>query len=417
MAQLLAAPYSFFVDGNGAPLSGGFIYTYSAGTTTPKASYTDSGAGTPLSNPVVLDSAGRAQIWLVGSYKIVVKDSLGNTISTTDNIVSTTGAPFSDASALISNSSDPTKLIIISAASVTTGSTRTYTGPDKDGTLALTNDLQYKFQDFRLTLTTALPVTITDVTGATTIYCTPYKGNTIALYDGSSTWNLRTSNEFSLALGTLTSGKPYDVFCYDNSGVPTLEFLVWTNDTTRATALVYQNGVLVKSGATTRRYMGSFYTTATTTTEDSLANRYLFNYYNRVRRPMQVLEATATWVYTTNTWRQTRASTANQLNYLAGVAEDNVAAKASSAASNSSASVFSGVSIGVDSTTTPSGVRGYIGQANNGVIMQGEGYYEGIPGVGRHFLAWLEISSATGTNTFSGNNSPVQTGIVGSVFG
>ncbi len=86
MAQLLAAPYSYFADANGAPLAGGLVYTYAAGSTTPKATYTDSGAGTPLANPVVLDSAGRASIWLVGSYQIVVKDSLGNTIHTDDNV-------------------------------------------------------------------------------------------------------------------------------------------------------------------------------------------------------------------------------------------------------------------------------------------------------------------------------------------
>lgn len=86
MAQPLAAPYSYFADSNGAPLAGGKIYTYIAGTTTPQASYTDSTAITPLANPVILDSAGRAQIWLSGTYKIVVKDSLDNTISTTDNI-------------------------------------------------------------------------------------------------------------------------------------------------------------------------------------------------------------------------------------------------------------------------------------------------------------------------------------------
>jgi hypothetical protein len=140
-------------------------------------------------------------------------------------------------------------------------------------------------QDFRLTLTTAVPVTTADVTGATTIYCTPYIGNTIALYDGTN-WNMRTSSEFSLALGVLTASRPYDVFCYDNAGVPTLEFLAWTNDTTRATALVMQDGVLSKTGALTRRYLGTFYTTATTTTEDSAAKRLLINYYHQLDRPL-----------------------------------------------------------------------------------------------------------------------------------
>lgn len=92
MVQQLASPYSYFADSNGAPLSGGLIYTYQAGTTTPQATYTTFDINVPNANPVVLDSAGRAQIWLSGSYKIVVKDSLGNTISTTDNITANSGA-------------------------------------------------------------------------------------------------------------------------------------------------------------------------------------------------------------------------------------------------------------------------------------------------------------------------------------
>ncbi len=43
----------------------------------------------------------------------------------------------------------------------------------------------------------------------------------------------------------------------DSSGTPTLEALVWTNDTTRATALVRQDGVWSKTGALTRRYLGT----------------------------------------------------------------------------------------------------------------------------------------------------------------
>lgn len=82
-----------FTDGNGDPLSGGEVYWYDAGTTTPKDTYTDQGAGTPAANPVVLDSEGRpdhgsgaAAMWLDGSYKMVLKDSSGTTITTLDVI-------------------------------------------------------------------------------------------------------------------------------------------------------------------------------------------------------------------------------------------------------------------------------------------------------------------------------------------
>ena len=79
-----------FFDNNGNPLAGGLIYTYSAGTTTPIATYTSSSGGTANTNPIVLDSAGRTpeQIWLTegNSYKFVLQTSLGVTIKTDDNI-------------------------------------------------------------------------------------------------------------------------------------------------------------------------------------------------------------------------------------------------------------------------------------------------------------------------------------------
>ena len=58
-------------------MAGGKVYTYEAGTNTPKVTYTDYSAD-PMSqntNPVILDSSGSADIWLVGNYKIDLTDS------------------------------------------------------------------------------------------------------------------------------------------------------------------------------------------------------------------------------------------------------------------------------------------------------------------------------------------------------
>tara|TARA_R100001086_G_scaffold200856_1_gene117058 strand:+ start:6976 stop:8349 length:1374 start_codon:yes stop_codon:yes gene_type:complete len=78
-----------FDDSDGNPLAGGKVYTYEAGTTTLQASYTDSGLGTPNANPVILDAAGRANIWLDDSlsYKIAVYDANDALIKTVDNLV------------------------------------------------------------------------------------------------------------------------------------------------------------------------------------------------------------------------------------------------------------------------------------------------------------------------------------------
>lgn len=98
MAIVIATPpYAEYQDDNGNPLSGGKVYTYLAGTTTPQATYTDQGGGTPNANPVILDSSGRASIWLDNSvsYKFVVKTSADVTIRTTDNYT-----PFNSSSGL-----------------------------------------------------------------------------------------------------------------------------------------------------------------------------------------------------------------------------------------------------------------------------------------------------------------------------
>lgn len=86
----LLAPFPKFVaeDNAGATLPGALLYTYAAGTTTPLATYTDSTGATPNANPVVCDSAGRANVWLTAgtAYKFVLQNSSGVVQWTVDNI-------------------------------------------------------------------------------------------------------------------------------------------------------------------------------------------------------------------------------------------------------------------------------------------------------------------------------------------
>jgi hypothetical protein len=79
-----------FFDRSGAPLSGGLLYTYNAGTTTPVSTYTSRSGAAFNTNPIVLDASGRtpAEIWLEGGvlYKFVLKDSTFVQIGSYDNI-------------------------------------------------------------------------------------------------------------------------------------------------------------------------------------------------------------------------------------------------------------------------------------------------------------------------------------------
>jgi acetolactate synthase small subunit len=81
-----------FFTNTGAVLTGGKIYTYLAGTTTPATAYTTSSGAIAWTNPIVLDAAGRVpsggEIWITDgiTYKFVLKDSNDVLIATYDNI-------------------------------------------------------------------------------------------------------------------------------------------------------------------------------------------------------------------------------------------------------------------------------------------------------------------------------------------
>ena len=79
-----------FLDANGAPLTGGLLYSYLSGTTTPATTYTSRSGATSNTNPIVLDAAGRtpSEVWLNGGvlYKFVLKSSTYVQIGTYDSI-------------------------------------------------------------------------------------------------------------------------------------------------------------------------------------------------------------------------------------------------------------------------------------------------------------------------------------------
>lgn len=271
--------------------------------------------------------------------------------------------------------------------------------------------------EFRLTVVTGNPVG--SAAAATTLFFSPYKGNRIALFDGTN-WNMRSSAEMSIAVPNTTS-QMYDVFCWDNAGVPTLELLAWTNDTTRATALTTQNGVLSKTGALTRRYVGSMRTTTVAgQTEDDVLARFVWNYYNRIERLMEVTPAASTWNYTTATIRQANADTLNQLNFIVGFDEQPVKAEWNIAVSNTNTGVVVASGVSLDLTNSFGG--SFVGSAtvttaiSNGLLMLNSRWI-GLTGVGRHFLAALEYSTATGTTTWSSNLTAFRGILTGTVWG
>jgi hypothetical protein len=271
----------------------------------------------------------------------------------------------------------------------------------------------------RLTTESGVAVSTSDRSSQSTLYYTPHKYNRVWLYDGTR-WNMRSFTERSIALSGLASGRPYDVFLYDNAGTPTLELTAWTNTTTRATALTASSGVWTKSGDTTRLYLGTIYTTGTTTTADSSTQRYVWNAYWRVPRRLQKTDTTASWTYASTTIRQARAQTANRVELVAGLAEAELDL-AVAIVSGSDANAAGICGIGEDSTTSHapelggatfpaflSGTPGVIGSAFARLCK--------TPAIGYHAYNWLENASGATTVTFYGQSTgtdPRKPGLIG----
>ncbi len=95
-AAVSSVPRLTFFANDGTPLNGGLVYTYLAGTLTPKTFYSDDAKTVPVSNPIVINAAGRPQasasdttevnLYYTGSAKFIVKTSLGATLYTSDNV-------------------------------------------------------------------------------------------------------------------------------------------------------------------------------------------------------------------------------------------------------------------------------------------------------------------------------------------
>lgn len=278
---------------------------------------------------------------------------------------------------------------------------------------------------FRLTGVSATPVMTADNNALNTIYLTPYTGNRIALYNGVS-WDTVYGAEVSLAVTGRTTDLPFDIFAYNNAGVLALEFLNWSNATARATGLTRVDGVWTKSGDATRRYVGSCRPRSATSYSwvavgvNAPSRLDLWNYSNRLRTSWQVSTSTDSWNYTSATWRQAQGSTNYQVDLMCGVQESSFEGRLIVSSSNSSAITPCSreCGFGFDTATASSGLNGSV-YANDDFAYEHTALITLQVPIGRHFVAWVEISNAsTGVTTWYGDNgaSRVLSGMAGGWF-
>jgi hypothetical protein len=207
----------------------------------------------------------------------------------------------------------------------------------------------------------------------------------------------------------------YDVFIYDNSGTITLEAVAWTNGTTRATALTTQDGIPVKSGDATRRYLGMFKLSTSTGTEVGGQRCLIWNLYNQVEIELAVFPTGSSWNYTTATWRPWHKTDSggvwaegfgNRFEIVQGFDWHTVGCDTFGVCSQTNTGVDVALGIDVDPVTV---------LANDAQIMRGERsistiaggvrvgcHWKGHLGIGFHVLQAVEHSVATGTTSWFG---------------
>lgn len=268
-----------------------------------------------------------------------------------------------------------------------------------------------QYNDHRLSINSLQPVPTADnASGA--LYYTAYKGTNISLYNGTA-WVVRQFVEASIPIAGLISPRPYDVFCYDNNGTPTLEILAWATNSARATALVRQDGVYVKNGDPTRKFIGTFAPTAGNVVTDSARQRLVWNMYNRVRRNLAVKEAAASWNYSVANWHQVNGNPNNQVETVVGLVEDNIELQANSSVTNTVAGTVALTGIGLDITTgSNANISGRVDVPLANAYAQAIAKLSDYAQLGYHQYVWVEYSGG-GATTWSGTSNS-SAGITGS---
>jgi len=223
-----------------------------------------------------------------------------------------------------------------------------------------------------------------------------------------------TLNNNATDSGTVTltfkcpASKIYDIYCYETAALaPKLEFgPAWTNDTTRSTALAQQDGVYIKSGDPTRRWVGTIRTTATAgQVEDSVTKRYVWNYYNQLDREMYKENLTG-HSYTTGAARYWNNDAANKIEFVIGVADEpNRVSLTAELLGNGTNQPYAG--IGFDAATLVSPAAGAVGNTAVDYVRAGT-TLDHRSGIGYHFYAISEYGATGASFLLAGINAAIK---------
>lgn len=287
---------------------------------------------------------------------------------------------------------------------------------DGDGTTSWVasfteNNLNGLLVGGRLTLESGVPLSTTDQTAKTSVLYTPDTYGVITLYNGSA-WEVVAFTETSLTVPSTTDTN-FDIFGYDNAGTFTLEAVNWTNDTTRATALARQDGVLVKSGDATRRYLGTGRTTSVSgQTQTTSASWLLYNEYNKRDIVLSANRGTTEWTYNGTTWRAAGSNTTVGATRVEAVFGSPVYVTGKVGATLEAAGTAVGGGVGIAKSATNTNDAVFKGNINvNGAESRPcFAEYGESTSAGYYYYQWVETTNGSSSVRFNNQNISGLTG-------
>lgn len=358
----------------------------------------------------------------------------------------------------------------------------------------------------RLTATSGVPVTVTDVTSET-IYATPFLGNVLPIWDGTRfqgvqfselSWPLTQSqtgttvngsptitglsdtsqltrgmavsgtgiagastissipSATSVVLGSnatangtvtitfeTTGGRPIDIFAVEVSGEVVLRGIRWSSATARLHDISIPSAFYTNTSAINASdyngiaagyglYLGTIVSESSDgEVNDSASFRGVWNMFNRMPRPFKTVVDAASWTYSTAAFSVAGGTDSSGGDpsrsalcyFVRGLNIEPVTATLQAMCSNSTSSNrLVSVAIGLDGLTIPDECMYPLQQADNaGGRKPLISDYIGFPGLGVHYLAWLEKGSGSDTQTWFGSTGlgggAARYGMIGSVLG
>ena len=274
----------------------------------------------------------------------------------------------------------------------------------------------------RLTLTSGLPVTTSDVAGSTLCYYTPATGAVIPIYSGTDFIPYRfteLSNDSTQSstgkAGPAACGNNFNYFMmvWNDSGTLRLtRSPAWASDTSPGTGAgtaeiemvngIWVNKQAITNGPAARRgtIVGGVRSNGAAQFDDILIRRYVSNIYNAVPRTMRAIETTASWNYTLAAFRPANGNAANALDWFHALNGVLTEAEVVGSYFNNTAGIIASTAIGIDGTVTASDcLRQQVSVASGFAGVPVNSSWKGYAGQGRHTATWLEYSGASGYKT------------------